>query len=101
MMTPDAKPSGEVPKPTEDELMHNLDAKGKATVEKLTDMKSGTEFERAYVKAQIDGHKERLEIQEAYLRAPDNLDATNVAKLAKGMIKEHLALLADVEKRLG
>jgi putative membrane protein len=101
MMMPDTKPSGEVPKPTEVDLMRNLDAKGRATVEKLNDMKPGTELERAYVKGQIDGHRELLEIQEAYLREPDNLDATNVTKLAKGMIKEHLALLADIEKQIG
>jgi hypothetical protein len=30
--------------------------------------------------------------------APDNLDQTNVAKLAQGMIKEHLTLLANLDK---
>ncbi len=46
------------------------------------------------------GHQKLLEIQEAYLKAPDDLDETNAAKLARGMIKEHLALLSDMQ-RLG
>ena len=32
-------------------------------------MKAGPEFERDYVKAQVEGHKELLAIQEAYLKA--------------------------------
>jgi hypothetical protein len=32
------------------------------------------------------------------LKSPDNLDETNVAKLARGMIKEHLALLTEIDK---
>ena len=34
----------------------------------------------------------------AYLKIHDNLDETNVAKLARGMIKEHLTLLTGVQK---
>jgi hypothetical protein len=47
---------------------------------------------------QVEGHRKLLDIQEVYLKAHDNLDQTNVAKLAHGMIKEHLTLLADMEK---
>ena len=100
MMMPGATPMGQVPVPTDAEVMGNLDEKGKAAVEKLRALKAGPEFEREYVKAQIDGHKQLLEIQEAYLKAPDDLDETNVAKLAKGMILEHLSLLEDIEKQL-
>jgi len=42
-----------------------------------------------------------LEIQDTYLKVADDADETNVAKLAKGMIKEHLVLLTDIEKHLG
>ena len=98
MQMPGAAPSGSVKAPTEAELMENLDAEGKAMVEKMRNAKAGAEFDREYVKAQIDGHQKLLKIQEAYLAAPDNLDETNVAKLARGMIKEHLTLLGDLEK---
>ena len=60
-------------------------------------MNASVAFDREYVRAQIDGHNRLLQIQQAYLRAPDDLDQTNVAKLAQGMIKEHLALLGDME----
>ena len=74
----------------------NLDAAGQSAVEKLRQT-SGAALDREYLRAEIEGHNRLLEIQEAYLRSPDNLDETNVAKLAKGMIKEHLALLGDME----
>ena len=31
----------------------------------------------------------------------DDADETNIAKLVKGMIEEHLTMLADIEKHLG
>jgi putative membrane protein len=51
-----------------------------------------------YIRYEVEGHRKLLDIQEVYLKAPDNLDQANVAKLARGMIKEHLALLADIDK---
>lgn len=101
MMMPEAPPSGDVKAPTEAALMTNLDAKGKEMVEKMHAMKAGAEFDRDYVKAQIDGHKQLLEIQAAYLKAPDMREEANLAKLATGMIKEHLTLLGDIEKKIG
>ncbi len=100
-MMQSAKPMGEVKAPTDAEAEGNLDAKGKDMVEKFRAMKDGPELEKAYIKAQIDGHKQLLEIQDAYLKMADDADETNVAKLAKGMIKEHLVLLGDIEKHLG
>ena len=79
----------------------NLDEKGKEAVEKMKAMKEGLDYEKAYIKAQIEGHKELLDIQETYLKVADDADETNIAKLAKGMIKEHLTLLADIDKHLG
>ena len=98
MMMPGATPTGTVTAPTDADLMGNLDAAGKATVEKMRAMKAGPDFDKAYIKAETEGHRKLLEIQEAYLSKPDNADETHVAKLARGMIKEHLALLADLEK---
>lgn len=97
-MMPGAKPSGEIKPPTDAEVAGNLDAKAKATVEKMHAMAAGTEFDRDYVKAQIEGHEELLKIQQDYLKVADNADETNIAKLAMGMIKEHLTLLHELGK---
>lgn len=100
-MMPGVKPMGDVKSPTDAELQDNLDEKGKDAVEKMKAMKDGLDYEKAYIKAQIDGHKELLDIQDTYLKVADDADETNIAKLAKGMIKEHLTLLADIDKHLG
>lgn len=93
-----AAPTGTITAPTDAELMQNLDEEGKAAVEKLRSLRAGAEFDRAYVHYEVEGHRKLLDYQEVYLKSPDNLDETNIAKLARGMIKEHLTLLADMEK---
>jgi putative membrane protein len=90
-------PNGAIPKPSDAEAMQNLDDAGKSQVEKLRQMKAGWAFDQEYLRAEIDGHNKLLQIQETYLRSPDDLDETNVAKLARGMIKEHLTLLGDMQ----
>ena len=96
-----AAPNGSVPSPAEAELMQNLDDAQRAMIAKMREMKAGLAFDREYIQQQLDGHRKLLEIQETYLRAPDNLDQTNAAKLARGMIKEHLTLLGDLERMFG
>jgi putative membrane protein len=96
-----AAPKGTIQAPTDTELMQNLDDAGKASVEKLRALRAGSEFDRDYIRYQVEGHRKLLDIQEVYLKAPDNLDQTNVAKLARGMIKEHLTLLANLDKAAG
>jgi putative membrane protein len=93
-----AAPSGDTPSPSDADLMRNLDEAGKASVEKLRALKAGFEFDRDYIRYETEGHRKLLDIQEVYLKSPDNLDETNVAKLARGMIKEHLTLLAEIDK---
>ncbi len=94
-------PSGAIRSPSDDEAMQNLDDAGRAQVEKLRQMAAGWAFDREYLKAEIDGHNKLLQIQQAYLQSPDDLDETNVAKLAQGMIKEHLTLLGDMQGMAG
>lgn len=53
------------------------------------------------MQAEVDGHKQLLKIHEDYLKSAKNLAATNTAKLAQGMIKEHLQLLADIQNQSG
>ena len=93
-----AAPNGSISAPTDAELMNALDEAGKSAVEKLRGMRAGVALDRDYVRQEVEGHQKLLEIQEAYLKAPDDLDQANVAKLARGMIKEHLTLLADMQK---
>ena len=58
----------------------------------------GKEFEAAYVLAQTDGHQKLLRIQEDYLASGKDPAHINVPKLARGQIKEHLQLLADLRE---
>lgn len=92
---------GEVKAPTDAEVEDGLDAHGKETVETFRAMKEGPGFEKAYVAAQIDGHRRLLEIQDTYLKVADDAAETAIAKLARGMIREHLTILGDIERHLG
>jgi predicted outer membrane protein len=47
--------------------MQNLDHAGKASVEKLRALKAGSEFDRDYIRYEIEGHRKLLDIQEVYL----------------------------------
>jgi putative membrane protein len=91
--------TGQVKPPSEAEVTGQLDAKGKAMVESLQSVK-GKEFDRAYIRGQIEGHHALLKIQEAYLSSGKDREALAVAKLARGQIREHLTLLGDIEDDL-
>ena len=82
--------SGTLKPPSDSEVEANLDDKGKAMFEKLQQAKAGAAFDREYIIGQMDGHKQLVQIQEDYLKAGKNPEAVAVAKLARGMIKEHL-----------
>ena len=90
---------GTVMAPAEAEVEGSLDAKGKEMVDKLKQEKAGQAFDKEYVKAQITGHRQLLEIQETYLKNGKDPEMVAVAKLARGMIKEHLVLLEEIDKR--
>jgi putative membrane protein len=81
------------------EAQSQLDEKGKQVFNKLQDLKAGAEFDGEYLKAQLEGHTELLSIQEAYIRAGKIREQVNVAKLARGHIKEHIARLQEMTKR--
>ncbi|MFE1600996.1 DUF4142 domain-containing protein [Methylobacterium sp. ID0610] len=92
--------TGQVRPPAEPEVTGQIDQKGKAMLEKLEQAKAGSAFDRDYVRGQIEGHQALLKIQEAYLSGGKDRETLSVAKLARGQIKEHLTLLADIEKDL-
>jgi hypothetical protein len=63
---------------------------------------AGPGFDRAYVDLQIRGHQELLAIQERHLAAhPGHRPTATIARLARGQIREHLALLEDIRRELG
>ena len=74
------------------------DPKMADTIDKLSKMKAGAAFDKAFVDAQTEGHQVLLAIQEDYLKVGKNRETVSTAKLVRGMVKEHLALLADLKK---
>jgi predicted outer membrane protein len=92
---------GTVKPPSDAEVEQYLDRRGRERLEKMRAAPAGTEFDREYLAAQATGHLELLRIQETYLNSGrNNRDFINAAKLARGMIKEHLQLLADIESEI-
>ena len=73
-----------------------------AAMEKLSKAQGGPAFDRDFVAMQIEGHRKLLSLQEQYLKANSgNREAANIAKLARGQVQEHLALLQSIEQELG
>ena len=87
-----------IKRPGDAEVEQNLDQHGRDVLEKLRTGPSGADFDRAYMGALADGHLELLRIQQTYLDSGQhNANVISVAKLARGMIKEHLQFLTDIE----
>ncbi|MFL5183328.1 MAG: DUF4142 domain-containing protein, partial [Microvirga sp.] len=74
------------------------DQKHAARIQKLQQEHAGDAFDKDYVKGQLDGHRELLQIQERFIQArSQNREAVNVAKLAAGHIREHIQVLEDLQ----
>ena len=70
-------------------------------MEELQQAKAGAEFDRLYIQGQLQGHQELLQVQERYLQTNSaNREMTNIAKLARGRIREHITHLQDIQKEL-
>lgn len=95
MMDP-SKASGKIKPPSDAEVRQNVPQNEQAMLDKMQQM-DGKEFDGAYIKAQTEGHQKLLRIQEDYLASGKNVTHLAVAKLARGQIKEHLQLLADLD----
>jgi predicted outer membrane protein len=73
-----------------------------AAMEKLSKAQGGPAFDRDFVAMQIEGHQKLLSLQEQYLKTGSgNRETVNVAKLARGQIQQHLAMLQMIQKELG
>jgi len=78
-----------------------MPAEGRDMVQKLQSAQAGAEFDRQYLQGQIQGHRDLLQVQERYLSSnPQNREHMNVAKMARTQIREHIALLEDMQKTI-
>ncbi|ANY83669.1 hypothetical protein BB934_36075 (plasmid) [Microvirga ossetica] len=78
-----------------------IDAKSREMIQKLQNTQSGEVFDHQYLQGQMEGHKGLLQVQTQYLQSnPQNREHVNVAKLARGMITEHIALLEDIQSKM-
>lgn len=99
---PDARAGLDGSKPPSDaELTGVLDPGIQADIRALQDEKATPAFEAAYIKAEVAGHRQLLDIQSAYLKVADNPGETHIAMLARGMIREHLVLLEAIQRQAG
>lgn len=88
-METDEKAEGALKPPSQAEVEAMLDADGKAILDKLK-AAAGAEFDKAYIAAQLDGHKKLLTVQEDYHKVGQNREHLSVTKLARGQITEHI-----------
>ncbi len=93
--------SGTVKPATEAEVEEGIDQSGRQALQQLRAAQPGPAFDTEYLDAEVEGHNKLLRIQEEYLRAGRSLDSLNVAKLVRGMVKEHLQLLSDIRAEMG
>jgi putative membrane protein len=78
----------------------SLGPQGGPMVDKMQDL-NGAEFDRAYLKAQLDGHRQLLQIQDAALQAGGPREQMGVARMARTQISEHIVLLQGLEQAVG
>ncbi len=78
-----------------------MDAGARDMVQKLQNQQAGADFDRMYLQGQLQGHRDLLQVQERYLQSnPQNREHVNVARMARGQIREHIALLEDMQKTM-
>jgi putative membrane protein len=77
-----------------------MSAEAKSAIERLRSLKTGLEFDKAYVADQIEGHRKLLQIQENYLSNGKDMTQTSIAMLSGGHVKEHLINLEILQKVL-
>jgi putative membrane protein len=101
LIAPQAATTGAGVRLSDDAALVHLDEKGRQLVQKLQGTSAGADFDRDYVLAQIDGHGDLLDAQEAYLRAGREREHLNIARLARTQILEHIILLDGLAAELG
>jgi putative membrane protein len=97
----EARPTGKLRAPATAVVNGNLDAKGRTLMQKLEQTDAGMGFDREYLRGQLDGHRELLQIQENFLARGGPREQINAAKLARATIMEHIGHLEALQARLG
>jgi predicted outer membrane protein len=70
-------------------------------IQRLQNAQAGEAFDSQYLQGQMEGHSALLQVQTQYLQGnPQNREHLNVAKLARTMTVEHIALLEDIQSRM-
>jgi putative membrane protein len=78
-----------------------MDASTRDMMQKMQNQQAGAEFDKMYLEAQLQGHRDLLQVQERYLQSnPQNREHMNVAKMARGHIREHIAMLEGMQKTM-
>lgn len=89
--------SGQLQPPSDDEIMSMLTDQDKQMLQQMQGL-SGAEFDQAYMQAQLEGHRQLLQIQENYLQNGQNIHHVHVAKLARPTIQEHIEHLQGMSQ---
>ena len=78
-----------------------MDAQSREMIQRLQNTQPGEAFDRQYLQGQMEGHSGLLQVQTQYLQSnPQNREHVNVAKLARGVITEHIALLEEIQTKM-
>ena len=78
-----------------------MDASARDMMQKMQNQQASAEFDKMYLEAQLQGHRDLLQVQERYLQSnPQNREHMNVAKMARGHIREHIAMLEEMQKTM-
>jgi putative membrane protein len=78
-----------------------MDASARDMMQKMQSQQASAEFDKMYLEAQLQGHRDLLQVQERYLQSnPQNREHMNVAKMARGHIREHIAMLEEMQKTM-
>jgi len=75
-----------------------LDEQHKAMLQRLRN--SSGSFDRTYIKMQVDGHRQALEIQKAYAQTGANPKLRQFADTATTMVKSHLAEAEKIDQSI-
>ncbi|MFC5482748.1 DUF4142 domain-containing protein [Microvirga aerilata] len=78
-----------------------MDAQSREMIQRLQNTQAGEAFDRQYLQGQMEGHSALLQVQSQYLQSnPQNREHMNVAKIARAVITEHVALLEDIQTKM-
>ena len=62
---------------------------------------NGADFDKAYLTQQMQSHQEALMVQSNYARSGDTPAITGAASKAVPIVKEHIAMLQDMQATMG